>query len=165
MPSKNSINRPKLTTNLNRKTQSLARKRDQRERAGLLQPARSSEKSKSGQVKSVPLELYFHGKVGQTAGNQALTTKTLSKKRAKKIERNLKYAEQRKLLAELQDKVANEDGMEVDVQAGKSQKREEKKSSLAKMKDALWRVIDDSSSQGLVLNGGQGTTLGGPVFC
>lgn len=164
MPSKNSINRPKLTTNLNRKTQSLARKRDQRERAGLLQPARSSENSKSGQVKSVPLELYFQEKEGQGA-KQGLTTKTLSKKRAKKIERNLKYAEQRKLLAELQDKVENEDGMDVDVQTGKSQKREQKKSSLAKMKDALWRVIDDSSSEGLVLSKGQGTTLGGPVFC
>ncbi|QLQ78556.1 hypothetical protein HG537_0A08030 [Torulaspora globosa] len=162
MPSKNSINRPKLTPNLNRKNQSLARKRDQRERAGLLQPARSSENSKSGQVKSVPLELYFQGKTGQDG---VLTTKTLSKKRAKKIERNLKYAEQRKLLAELQDKVENEDGMEVDVPAGKTQKREEKKSSLTKMKDALWKVLDDSSSEGFVLTKGQGTTLGGPVVC
>lgn len=166
MPSKNSINRPKLSVNLNRKTQSLAKKRDQRERAGLFQPARSSENSKSGQIKSVPLDLYFQEKQGKAVSNQPLTTKTLSKKRAKKIERNLKYAEQRRLLAELQDKAENEDGMELDVpSSNKSQKNEEKKSKLTKMKDALWKVIDDSSSQGLVLEGGQGTTLGGPVFC
>lgn len=166
MPSKNSINRPKLTVNLNRKTQSLARKRDQRERAGLLKPARSSENSESGQLKSVPLELYFQEKEGKTSSNQPLTTKTLSKKRAKKIERNIKYAEQRKLLAELQDKADNDDEMDVDVQTNiKLQKKEEKKSALTKMKDALWKVLDDSSSQGLVLNNGQGTTLGGPVFC
>ena len=103
MPSKNSINRPKLTVNVARKTQSLAHKRDQRERAGLLKPARSSEKSKSGQIKSVPLDLYFQEKEGKVSGN-GLTTKTLSKKRAKKIERNIKYAEQRKLLARSSDK-------------------------------------------------------------
>lgn len=158
MPSKNSINRPKLTVNVARKTQSLAHKRDQRERAGLLKPARSSEKSKSGQIKSVPLDLYFQGKEGKVSGN-GLTTKTLSKKRAKKIERNIKYAEQRKLLAELQDKVVNEDGMEVDLPP-KTKKKEEKKNTL---KDALWKILDDTSSQGLVISNGQGTTLGGPV--
>ena len=152
MPSKNSINRPKLTVNVARKTQSLAHKRDQRERAGLLKPARSSEKSKSGQIKSVPLDLYFQEKEGKVSGN-GLT------KRAKKIERNIKYAEQRKLLAELQDKVVNEDGMEVDLPA-KTKKKEEKKSTL---KDALWKILDDTSSQGLVISNGQGTTLGGPV--
>lgn len=158
MPSKNSINRPKLTVNLARKTQSLAHKRDQRERAGLLKPARSSENSKSGQIKSVPLDLYFQGKEGKVAAS-GITTKTLSKKRAKKIERNIKYAEQRKLLAELQDKALNEDEMDLDLPAS-SKKTEERKIT---MKDALWKILDDTSSQGLVISNGQGTTLGGPV--
>lgn len=158
MPSKNSINRPKLTVNLNRKTQALAHKRNQRERAGLLKPARSSENSKSGQIKSIPLDLYFQEKEGKVSGS-GLTTKTLSKKRAKKIERNIKYAEQRKLLADLQDKPVNDDEMDVDV-PGKSKKKEEKKITL---KDALRKILDDAPSQALVISNGQGTTLGGPV--
>lgn len=165
MPSKNSINRPKLTVNLHRKVHSLAKKRAQRERAGLLQPARSSLSSKSGHIKSVPLDLYFQDKEGKV-NSGPLTTKTLSKKRAKKIERNLKYAEQRKLLTDIQAKLEQEDGMDLDVHSADNTKivKDEKKSALTRMKDALWSIIDDTSSQGLILENGQGTTLGGPFF-
>lgn len=164
MPSKNSINRPKLTVNVNRKTQALARKRNERERAGLLQPARSSENSKSGQVRSVALDLYFQDKNGNgKVSGPSLTTRTLSKKRAKKIERNIKYAEQRKLLADVQAKAESEDGMELDI-ATDEKKKDVKKSALTKLKDSLWNVLDDTSSPGLVLENSQGTTLGGPFF-
>lgn len=152
-----------MTVNVHRKVHSLAKKRDQRERAGLLKPARSSDSSKSGHIKSVPLDLYFEGKEGKV-NSSPLTTKTISKKRAKKIERNLKYAEQRRLLADIQAKVENEDGMELDVQSAVNTEKDGKKGPLTKMKDALWSIINDTSSQGLILENGQGTTLGGPFF-
>ncbi|EDO18124.1 hypothetical protein Kpol_1031p28 [Vanderwaltozyma polyspora DSM 70294] len=158
MPSKNSINRPKLTVNLNKKSQRLGQKRADRERKGLLQPERSSEASKSGEIKSVPLDLYFNGK--ESNNNSSITTKTLSKKRAKKIERNLKYAQQRKLLVDVQ---AKED-IDMNVESNKTKGNGKEKTPLTKMKDALWNVIEDTSSQGLTLKTGQGTTLGGPTF-
>lgn len=161
MPSKNSVNRPKLTVNLNKRSQQLGLKRAQRERAGLLQPARSSVNSKSGEIKSVALDLYFQDK-DNVEPMSKVTTKTLSKKRAKKIERNIKYAEQRKLLTDVQAKLENND-MEVD-----SKKHDKKivkeQSSLTKVKNALWNILEDKASQGLVLGSGQGTTLGGAFF-
>ncbi|KAL3230738.1 Ribosome biogenesis protein ALB1 [Nakaseomyces bracarensis] len=162
MPSRNSINRPKLTVNLNRKNTSIGKRRDQREKAGLLQPARSSADSKSGKVKSVPIELYFEGASDDYARSKGITTKTLSKKRAKKIERNLKYAQQRKLLTDATAQV--EEGMDIDIDAKKKQKEEEKKTALGRVKDALWNAIGDATNAGLVLENGQGTTLGGPFF-
>ncbi|CCK73592.1 Alb1p NDAI_0G06090 [Naumovozyma dairenensis CBS 421] len=180
MPSKNSINRPKLTVNLHRKAQKAGKKRAARERAGHYKPARSADASKSGEIKSVALDLYFNDKdkTGQAStntstlasGNGSVTTKTLSKKRAKKIERSLRYAEQRKLLIDLQAKLENgNDDTAMDVDGGEVVKRvrenKKEKSALTQMKEALWNVLDDaSSSQGLVIGSGQGTTLGGPFF-
>lgn len=157
MPSRNSINRPKQQVNLNRKVQTLAKKRDARERAGLLQPARSHELSKSGQAKSVPLDLYR----GEKSTTGPLTTSTLSKKRAKKIERNLRYAEQRKLLVDVGKKV--EDGMEIDNEKS-TVETATKKSQLARVKDAFFQAMEDTASSGLTLENGAGTTLGGPFF-
>ncbi len=174
MPSKNSINRPKLTSNLHHKVHSLNKKRAQRERAGLLKPARSSVNSKSGEIKSVALDLYFQNKKNESQNSTAvtlqnassspasITTRTLSKKRAKKIERNLKYATQRKLLVDASAKL--EDEMEIDLDGGKKVKENEKKSTLTLVKEALWSVIDDTASQGLIIENRQGTTLGGPFF-
>ncbi|CEP64981.1 Alb1p LALA0_S15e01772g [Lachancea lanzarotensis] len=156
MPSKNSINRPKQQINLNRKVHSLAKKRDAMDRAGLLKPARSSEESKSGLAKSIPVELYRGGKL--SAG--PLTTKTLSKKRAKKIERNIKYAEQRKLLVDVQKKA--DDSMDLDLDSKKQTVAP--KSQLERVKAALFKAVEDTSSSGLVLDAGAGTTLGGPFF-
>ncbi|EJS43184.1 YJL122W [Saccharomyces arboricola H-6] len=174
MPSKNSINRPKLTSNLHHKVHTLGRKRAQREKAGLLKPARSSANSKSGEIKSVALDLYFENKKNENTASTAvtlpnapsppatITTRTLSKKRAKKIERNLKYAAQRKLLVDAAAKV--EDQMDIDLDHPKKVKESRKKSSLTLVKEALWSVIDDTSSHGLIIENGQGTTLGGPFF-
>ncbi|SCW03233.1 LAFE_0G05930g1_1 [Lachancea fermentati] len=158
MPSKNSINRPKQKINLNRKVHSLSKKRTERERAGLLKPARSHETSKSGQIKSVAIDLYK----GELPSTGPITNKTLSKKRAKKIERNLKYIEQRKLLVDVQKKY--EDGMEVDSTAALTKSKAPKKTQIAKVKDALFQALEDTTSTGLVLENGSGTTLGGPFF-
>ncbi|CDF87414.1 probable Ribosome biogenesis protein ALB1 [Zygosaccharomyces bailii] len=148
MPSRNSVNKPKLTANIQHRNQSLARKRADRERKGLLQPARSSDDSKSGKLKSVALDLYFKG-----APQGTITSKTLSKKRQQKIERNLKYAERRKLLTDVQAKL--EEDMEVEPEA-------ERQSST--IKDALWSAIEDTQSSSNLFQEGQGTTLGGPFF-
>lgn len=163
MPSRNSINRPKLTVNLNRKNASIIKKREQREKAGLLQPARSSEGSMSGKVKSVPIDLFMNGARDDHASSKGITNKTLSKKRAKKIERNLKYAQQRKLLTDATAKI--EEDMDIDIDGGKKKsKKEVEKTALGKVKDALWNAIEDTANAGLVLENGQGTTLGGPFF-
>ncbi|SCV01895.1 LAMI_0G14444g1_1 [Lachancea mirantina] len=157
MPSKNSINRPHHTTTVNHKIRSLAKKRDARERAGLLQPARSDARSKSGEIRSIPIDLYK----GEHGSHGPITTKTLSKKRAKKIERNLKYAEQRKLLVDVQKKA--EDSMEID-RVKSVEKRAGETTALSRVKAAIFQVLDDSTNTGLVLENGNGTTLGGPFF-
>lgn len=165
MPSKNSINRPKLTSNLNRRAQKAGIKRSQREQNGQFQPARSSEQSKSGEIKSVALDLYFKDKADDVVIGPKVTRNTLSKKRAKKIERNLKYAQQRKnedrLLTDLHAKLENE--MDVDVVSKKV--KNEKNSKLSMVKKAMWNVLEDAQSQQeLPLTTGQGTTLGGAWF-
>lgn len=172
MPSKNSINRPKLTTNLKSKAQKAGLKRSQRDQRGDFQPARSSDNSKSGEIKSVALDLYFNEKNRDT-GNGNITRKTLSKKRAQKIERNLKYAQQRKvqenkLLTDLQAKMEATGDMDVDISTAKGKKDTKKNTSkLELIKKAMWNVIEDTQSASNLNNlttNGQGTTLGGAWF-
>ncbi|BAP72768.1 ribosome biogenesis protein ALB1 [Kluyveromyces marxianus] len=160
MPSKNSINRPKQKVNLNRKIHQRAAKRDAMERKGLLAPARSSELSKSGQLKSVPLDLYK----GERLSQGPTTTHTLSKKRAKKIERNLKYVEQRKLLLDLQSQSEQNGGMQIDAVSSTKKEKVAKKGQLEKMREAISGVLEDIQSQGLTLHTEAGTTLGGQYF-
>ena len=175
MPSKNSINRPKLTTNVRAKQQTLARKRDARERKGHFTLARSEEGSRSGEAKSAPVDLYFGRESPATRraqpGRGGLTTKTLSKKRAQKIERNLKYAAQRRLLTDVQAGIES-DEMSVDAtgQAKAIARKQEiasakaSKNNSSLVREALWKAIDDASTQGLTLQTGNGTTLGGAFF-
>ncbi|KAG0656779.1 ribosome biogenesis protein alb1 [Maudiozyma exigua] len=176
MPSKNSINRPKLTTNVRSKQQKLARKRDQRERAGHFNQARSADGSRSGEARSVALDLYF-GKEDTTARRDqshrgGLTNKTLSKKRSQKIERNLKYAQKRKLLTDVQAQLENNDEDSMSVDSGNKnitrkqeiQQAKTIKNNMSLIREALWSALDDTSSQGLTLATGQGTTLGGAYF-
>ena len=172
MPSKNSINRPKLTTNLKSKAQRAGLKRSQREQRGDFKPARSSEHSKSGEIRSVALDLYFQNEEGSgdSVVEGPITRKTLSKKRAKKIERNLKYAQQRKkelqILTDLQARKDNEMDLDVDLSGTSNKKKDSKRSKLSVIKDAMWNVIEDTQSiQNLSLStSGQGTTLGGAWF-
>ncbi|GAV53643.1 hypothetical protein ZYGR_0AK01450 [Zygosaccharomyces rouxii] len=152
MPPKNSVNKPKLTENLRHKNHALARKRADRERRGLINPPRSHEDSKSGQAKSEAVDLYLKG----APQGSAITTKTLSKKRQQKIERNMKYAEKRKLLTDVQAKMEDE----MDVEDENDAKEESKRS----VKDAFWSALEDTQSSANLCQGGQGTTLGGPIY-
>ncbi|KAH3673653.1 hypothetical protein WICMUC_003556 [Wickerhamomyces mucosus] len=162
MPSRNSINKPKDTINQARKRASVSRKRAARARNGEFAPARSSEASTSGLPKSTALALY-----NGASQSGVLTTKTLSKKRSQKIERNKKYIARRKLDEErlLIDAQANaEESMHVDDEVVK-QVEEPKKSKINTIKDALWSVIEDRSTESLIVDStGEGTTLGGPSF-
>lgn len=161
MPSKNSINRPKLTKNVQHRQQRNNAKRLARERKGELQPTRSSEDSKSGEIKSVALDIYFNSsnKDKSTIGSGVVTNKTLSKKRAKKIERNLKYAQQRKLINDIN--LTND----IDLDIDEDEVKHKKINNLTKVKDAMWNIIEDTNSTGLLLiNNGQGTTLGSATF-
>ena len=183
MPSRNSINRPKLTVSLNRKNKHLAAKRLRRERAGEFSPARSSRQSKSGKIRSVPLELYFAQQGQNASGNgnvPVLTRKKLSKKKAQKIARDLRHIqrqqerERKSLNGEAS--VLNTDDMNVDA-SGSSKSMQRKmdianakmsKNKLSLIKNALWKALETNNNNntpnGLIVVGGQGTTLGGPFF-
>lgn len=161
MPSKNSINRPKQKIGLNRKIHKNAAKRNARERAGLLAPPRSNLHSMSGQIKSIPLELFK----GTRLEKGTITTKTLSKKCAKKIERNLKYNQQRKILAQIQAGINL--GMEIDIKSepvnGESIDGQ-KGGDLQKVKASFWKALEGSRTRHLNLQVGNGTILGNKFF-
>ncbi|CCH61052.1 hypothetical protein TBLA_0D05600 [Henningerozyma blattae CBS 6284] len=162
MPSKNSVNRRKYTTTTARKQRKNASKRLEKERLGLIKPARSARDAKFDLKKSVPLDLYFNGK--DSDNNQGvMTTKSLSKKRTKKIERMLNYVKQRK-----DRESRTEDGDEdMDVDQTKRQ-RPTKETSFGRMKNLLWDVVVDQNGAEVmsfnVTPTGDGTTLGGPFF-
>ncbi|CCK72338.1 Alb1p KNAG_0J02590 [Huiozyma naganishii CBS 8797] len=151
MPSKNSVNRPKLTANLRRRAQKLGQKRARRTAQGHFALGREDA---LGAGKSAPLDVYF-GRVG-VQGSHAegskdgrVTSRTLSGKRLRKIERNLRYAKKRQ---------------------GKEQKQAPPASApagpLTALRNALWSVLGDSPSAGLIIDttGNAGTTLGGAYF-
>lgn len=184
MPSRNSINRPKLTVSLNRKNKHLAAKRLRRERAGEFSPARSSSQSKSGKIRSVPLELYFAQQGQDADGNgnvPVLTRKKLSKKKAQKIARDLRHIqrqqEREKKSLSGDASVPNTDDMNVDAGVSSSKSMQRKmdianakmsKNKLSLIKNALWKALETNNNNntpnGLIVVGGQGTTLGGPFF-
>lgn len=162
MPSKNSINVAKQTETQARKRSALAKKRADRARKGLTAPPRSANDSRSGRPKSTAVALYSGA---QPVGR--VTTTTLSKKRLHKIERNKKYVAKRR---ELEDKLLidataqAEEQMDVDDEE-KPAKKDSQDTKINSVKAALWSVIEDSTSDSLVVDStGEGTTLGGPSF-
>lgn len=157
MPSRNSVNKPKDTINQARKRASLAKKRAARVRKGLIAPPRSSTSSSSGQPKSTAVALY-----SGAMPTGAITTKTLSNKRLKKIERNKKYVAKRNEQVLIDAQAQAEDSMEIDDVESPAQVQ---KSKINTVKDALWSVIEDSAASAFIMEAnGEGTTLGGPVF-
>lgn len=158
MPSRNSVNKPKDTLNQARKRASLAKKRAARVRKGLIAPPRSSTSSSSGLPKSTAVALYSGAKP-----TGAVTTKTLSNKRLKKIERNKKYVAKRNEQVLIDAQAQAEDSMEIDD--AEPAAAQVQKSKINTVKDALWSVIEDSAASGFIMEAnGEGTTLGGPVF-
>lgn len=148
-----------------RKRTQLAKKRSARARNGLTAPARSSESSKSGLPFSTAVALYTGSKP-----TGSITTTTLSKKRLHKIERNKKYAAKRKeienkLLIDVTAKAEEQMDIDEEDESASSSKKEKSSSKINSVKEALWSVIEDRSSDSLTVDStGEGTTLGGPSF-
>ncbi|TID22555.1 hypothetical protein CANINC_003330 [Pichia inconspicua] len=141
MPSKNSINKPKITAKHQRKSILASKKRQNRARQAV-----TVIKSSSGSTEIVPI----------SSGGGVIANKILSNKKAKKLERNFKYAQMRKQEGRKKntDIVMNEQNI-ADVK--------EKENIYRK---ALWDVVESSKVNGvpLALPSGEGTTLGSASF-
>ncbi|RKP32309.1 ribosomal pre-60S maturation factor [Metschnikowia bicuspidata] len=97
------------------------------------------------------------------ASGPKLTRTVLSGKKARKIERTLRYAAQRKQ-QKLNAETAAEDGMDVDAEdIAKRQKKVKPETKLDKVKKALWTALENASSETLQATG-EGTTLGIQAF-
>ncbi|QPG76851.1 hypothetical protein FOA43_004245 [Brettanomyces nanus] len=91
------------------------------------------------------------------ASGGMVTNRVVSKKRAKKDRRNMKYIKARnvdksKLLVDLQ---AKQDNMDVDLE-------DDKKDTI---RSALWCLAEDTTTKMFKIDAsGEGTTLGGPSY-
>lgn len=155
MAHKNSINKPKIKLQSNGHAKSLARKR--LARASKTVSTRSSTTlryAKSAQVAPRPTELYevalYNGNALTATG--VVTNRTLSNKRAKKLERNLRYIAQRLSTG----KPTGDVDMDVDAV-------EQRLTQLEQTKAALWSVLEKKDSLRAVPLG-EGTTMGVPAF-
>lgn len=93
-----------------------------------------------------------------------VTTRTLSKKRARKIERNSRYVAKRNEQLSI-DLAAQNEGMDVDMEAETKRVRNKKpQTHLEKVKEALWAAVDDASGEFVVDVLGEGTTIGIQAF-
>lgn len=149
MPSKNSINKPKDNLIRQRKSH-LASKRRQRR----AQQSVTVIKTSQGTTAIVPITNNRGGVIANTI---------ISKKKAKKMERNLKYAEMRRNnKINTQSKGDTDVDMKIDTDVEVNNKGG-KESAIRK---ALWTIVENEKVSGvpLAIVVGEGTTLGGPSF-
>lgn len=141
MPSKNSINKPKITAKHQRKSILASKKRQRRARQAV-----TVIKSSSGSTEIVPI----------STGGGVLANKVLSNKKAKKLERNLKYAQ-------LRNQEGKKKNVDIEMNEQDLANVKEKENIYRK---ALWEVVENSKSNGLLLAlpSGEGTTLGSASF-
>lgn len=144
MPSKNSINKPKDNLTRQRKSHLASKRRQRRSQqsVAMIQTAK-------GTTAVVPVS---------TAGGVIANT-VISKKKAKKIERNMKYAQLRRESTKKNSgdvEMIDEDGLA----GGRSGAKE------SAVRKALWTVVENAKVSGVPLLAavGEGTTLGGPAF-
>lgn len=147
MPSKNSINKPKDNLIRQRKSH-LASKRRQRRATQSVTLVKTSQ----GTTAVVPLSNTKGGVIANTV---------ISNKKAKKMERNLKYAQLRREQA-LHKKPTSGD-VEMIEENGTTSTKGGKESAVRK---ALWTIVESAKINGVPLSVsvGEGTTLGGPSF-
>lgn len=129
MPSKNSINKPKENMKRQRKSLSASKRRAVRARQSV-----TVVKQSDGSTAIVPLN-------SNKIGSGVIANTVLSNKKAKKLERNLKYAKLRR------------DGMLPKTESEPVVENEFRK--------ALWTVVE---SPVVLRQGGEGTTLGGAEY-
>lgn len=152
MPSTFSINKPSKAITLRNHEQRLARKRAARAKA--VKPFTPTAASKPDDPKSAA---YYKDIIARGTG---VITKTLSKKRAQKLERNARFAAKRNQQLALQ-----EGGMEVDMPVIKKEKKQKPESHLEKVRKALRTAVEDSAASSMVMDAsGEGTTIGIQAF-
>lgn len=141
MPSKNSINKPKITAKHQRKAHGASKKRQLRAKQAV-----TVIKGPSGSTEIVPL----------STGGGVLANRVVSNKKAKKLERNLKYAK-------LRQQVGKKKAADVEMSEEDMTELKEKENIYRK---ALWKVVENSKVNGLTFASpsGEGTTLGSAVF-
>ena len=147
MPSRNSINKPKDKLQRNAHASSLGKRRHGR--LAKLNATRSSTSRYNKDAKTKPSEstslaLYK----GSTAPTGVLTNNTLSKKRAKKIERNQNHIRR-----------ANQPAGEVSME----EDEEQRITRIEQVKQALWSVFSAGVTSSATSET-QGTTLGVQAF-
>lgn len=165
MASKNSINKPKCKNKRVAHSQLLGRKRAERAKTAI--PTRSSHGRHNKQTAARPTDskaVALYAGVPSTIAGAAVTTSVLSKKRARKIERNARYVAKRNLQLEVESAAQN--GMDVEVaSAGKRVKEVKPETKLDKVKKALWTAVEVAASERLAIDvSGEGTTIGIQAF-
>lgn len=162
MPSRNSINKPKGKIHRAQHGSAISKKRTARARTAL--PTRSSSGRYNKDTVPRPtdsLAVALYNGAGASQGS-GVTTQTLSKKRAKKIERNNRYIARRNEQLSI-DLAAQNEGMDIEM-SEKRVKAKKPASQLEKVKEALWAVVDDSTGGDFLDVSGEGTTLGIQAF-
>lgn len=163
MPSKNNVNKPQGKIQRSSHASKISKRRSLRAKPA---PTRSSAGRYNTETAPRPtdpkgLALY----TGPAVQGSGVITQTLSKKKAKKLERNSRYNAQRAALLNV-DLAAKDQDMEVDAPVLDRRERKTKApTTLEKVKQALWTAVDDFKAGGLeVETAGEGTTLGVQAF-
>ncbi|ODQ45878.1 hypothetical protein PICMEDRAFT_17141 [Pichia membranifaciens NRRL Y-2026] len=150
MPSKNSINKPKDNMIRQRKSLGASKRRQRRSQQSV-----TMIQTSNGSTAVVPVV---------TVGG-VITNRVISNKKARKVERNLKYAQLRRDGAVHAKRSSGGDvEMADEGAAARSGKTSGAKESA--VRKALWTVVEDAKVSGVpvAVAAGEGTTLGGPSF-
>lgn len=136
----NSINKTKYKNKAYHHAQALAKKRALKVRNTKLALGRYHDKAVAAPGESTEIALYK----GAAVAGDAITTQSLSKKRAKKLARNMKYIRQRL-------------GTPADEMLVDEEPEPVKEGQTERVKKALWNFVENWQP---VLPLGAGTTLG-----
>ncbi|KAJ8140218.1 hypothetical protein OXX80_012073 [Metschnikowia pulcherrima] len=159
MPSKNNPNKPSSKLSRKHSAGGVVKKRTPK----TVVPTRSSAGRYNKNTAPRPTDpkalAVYTGPVSDGSG---VTTQTISKKRAKKLERNSRYVAKRNEQLDV-DLAAQNEGMDIDME--KREKKQKPQTNLDKVKQALWTAVEDHNSGNVaVQTTGEGTTLGVQAF-
>lgn len=150
MPSKNGFNKPK----------------DQLLRARKAVNAGKKIKVHTFQPKPTSAELFRKSKIDKSSAvtnkTKQLTTETLSNKKLKKIERNLRHLKNNGVESKILLQLEAQKEAEIDIdEDAVIEKIKTLKDQTTFVRDALWSVVEDQTSQAVPFDqSGEGTTLG-----
>ncbi|GMM36007.1 Alb1 protein [Saccharomycopsis crataegensis] len=150
MPSKNGFNKP--TTGITRARKAAAAAKKAQNKLHTYQPKpTSADLFKASKIEKRP-----------TITNKRfnLTTETLSNKKLKKIERNLKHLKNNGIESKIMLQLEAKKESEMDIEE-EPEKVKTLKDQTTFVREALWAVAEDQSTSGFAIDqSGEGTTLG-----